>query len=133
MAVWPSRFPTKASAQAFAHRPEVLADKVYGGRLGNAEPGEGWKYRGRGLIQLTGKANYAERELECGLPLVAKPEMAAHPDNAVRLACLYWRSKNLNAIAASGDIVAVRKAVQGGRQGLDDARVFLSRARKALA
>lgn len=134
MKVWPKRFPTEASTAGFAMNPVALANKVYGGRLGNgpASSNDGWTYRGRGLIQLTGRDNYTKRAAETGLPLVAQPDMASDPRDSVRIACLYWSSRSINEAADTDDIVKVRKLVNGGEHGLADARIFLKRAKAML-
>jgi putative chitinase len=138
MRVWPSRFPTVESTKGFVNNPEALANKVYGGRLGNGpeKSGDGYRYRGRGLIQLTGRANYAKREAETGINLVLRPEKAADPVRAVKIACLYWASRKINAAADLGSdetaIKKVRKLVNGGEIGLADAKIYFSRARTLL-
>lgn len=78
--VWPTRFPTLASAKPYAGRPEALANFVYGGRLGNIEPGDGWRFRGRGHVQITGRANYAKIRDLTGVDVVANPDAALLPD-----------------------------------------------------
>lgn len=135
MATWPSRFPSLASTDGYANNPQALANKVYGGRLGNGPvtSGDGWRYRGRGLIQLTGKENYAKRGAETGLPLVTDPDLAADPATAVKLACLYWKAKGINALADADDIERVRRAVNGGLIGIADARTYLQRAKAVLS
>ena len=134
-ATWPARFPDLPSTDGFVNNPQALANKVYGGRLGNgpASSGDGWKYRGRGLIQLTGKDNYKARAQETGLPLITDPDMAAEAEPAVRLACLYWKAKGINAMADADDIERVRKAVNGGLIGIADARTYLARAKGLLS
>ncbi len=132
--VWPKRFPDDKATKGYAKNPEALANFVYGGRLGNgpAASGDGYRYRGRGLIHLTGRSNYAERQGETGIPLVAAPELAAEPAKAVLLACRYWMAKSINAIADRNDIIAVRKAVNGGLNGIEDARFYFARAKTML-
>ena len=134
MVVWPRRFPSLASTAGYANNPEMLANKVYGGRMGNRplESGDGWRYRGRSLIQVTGHDNYAAAEAGTGLPLTAHPELASQPDNAVALALDYWSRNNLNRIADRDDLAGLRKAIQGGSQGLDEARIYTSRAMAIL-
>lgn len=133
-AVWPSRFPTTAAAQPFAYKPEALANKVYGGRLGNGPPssGDGWRYHGRGLFMLTGKANYAAREKETGLPLVERPEIAAEPSTSVRIARLYWSARNIGPAAEADNLTLVRRLVNGGSHGLAEADTYLTRAKRML-
>lgn len=84
-AVWPSRFPTVASAQPYVRQPQKLANKVYGGRLGNTGPNDGWIYRGRGLCQITGKENYAKFSNLLGIDLVNHPDRALEPAVAVKV------------------------------------------------
>lgn len=131
-AVWPSRFPTIASAQPFVRNPQGLANKVYMGRMGNTVEGDGWRFRGRGLIQLTGRDNYREAEGYTGLALASDPGLAANPENAGKIAAGYWRNRNLNPLADQDQLTAIRKKVNGGTHGLDSARVFLGRAKAVL-
>ena len=108
--VWPKRFPTIASAAPYAHNPPALANLVYGGRLGNTAPDDGWRYRGRGFIQLTGKANYKDASSWSGLDLVGDPELAAAPDGAAAIAAAFWVHKGLNAVAdGPGEKAAIRE------------------------
>jgi len=79
--VWPSRFPTIASAEPYASSPRALANKVYGGRMGNTGTDDGWRYRGQGLIQITGKDNFALLQKLTGLPLVAQPDFVTTPEH----------------------------------------------------
>lgn len=132
MQVWPRRFPTKADAQVCAGRPFALAEKAYGNRLGNVRPGDGWKYRGRGLIQLTGRENYAEAAKWSGLPLEDNPGLAAEPDDAARIALAFWRTNGLNLIADQDDIAAVTRVINGGTHGLEDRAAWLAKARKVF-
>lgn len=130
--VWPGRFPTLTAAQPYANNPRALANKTYGGRMGNTGPDDGWLYRGRGPGMLTGKANYAEAAKLTGLDLIGNPDQAAEPDTGLRVACAYWKSRNVNAAADREDARAVRELVNGGLIGIDEALAFLARARLVL-
>lgn len=134
MAVFPSRFPTLESTKGFVMAPQALANKVYSNRLGNGPPAsnDGWNYRGRGLIQLTGRTNYSAREAETGIALTAHPELASDPKTSVQIAALYWTSRTINPDADRDDLKAVRKKVNGGTIGLDHAEIHLARAKKVL-
>jgi putative chitinase len=114
--VWPKRFPTLADAQPYARNPQSLANKVYGGRMGNTEPGDGYKYRGRGIIQITGKGNYQLVSDVLGIDLVAEPEKMAEPETALRAAIAWWEDKIPDS--AMGDTLAITKRVNGGTLGL---------------
>lgn len=131
-AVWPGRFPTIASATPFAGNPRALGDKVYGGRLGNG-PNEGYAYRGRGLIQLTGKDNYRQYGGDIGVDIVADPDRATEPVTALRLAGAYWRRRSVNPAADLDDVVGVTKKINGGTVGLPDRRARLARVKTELA
>lgn len=129
--VWPSRFPTLADAAPYARNPEKLANKVYGGRLGNTAPGDGYKYRGRGLVQVTGYANYAAVAEALRIDLIGSPELLSDPDIALAASVAWWERKIPDS--AMGNIVRVTKLVNGGVHGLEDRRKLSALARRALA
>lgn len=139
-AVWPSRFPAFGSANAYVRAPEKLAEKVYGGRadLGNTQPGDGWRFRGRGAPHLTGRDAYARAGKALGLPLIDSPELLEHPAHACRVAGWFWQSKGMNAVADAGDSELVRRKWAGGTKGkpphgLAQVLAYEKRARQALA
>jgi len=118
MVVWPSRFPTLASAQPYARNPEALANKVYGGRMGNTRPGDGWRYRGRGPIQLTGHDNYAFVGKLIGQDLIVLPELMEQPGFALEASIAWWEDRIPDSMV--GDIERVTRRVNGGLTGLAD-------------
>lgn len=132
-AVWPSRFKSDALASACVRNPQKLANAVYGGRLGNTGDDDGWLYRGSGLLQTTGKANFAEVAAETGIDCVANPELLRSFPAALEAACIYWQKRNLGKYADAGDVEGLTKAIQGGTGGLNDRRLYISRFLTALA
>jgi putative chitinase len=115
-------FPTLEAAKPYARNPEKIANRVYANRMGNGDEasGDGWKYRGRGLIQLTGKNNYeafAESIEESVDDVVAFLETY---EGAVQSACWFWETNNLNRWADKGDILTLTKRINGGTIGLED-------------
>ena len=117
-------FPTLASAQPYARKPEMIANRVYGGRMGNGDEhsGEGYKFRGRGPIQLTGKANYeaCSEFLFQDDTLVQNPDMLLDPEYALHSACWFWWKNDLNKFADTADLVTMTKRINGGTIGLED-------------
>lgn len=107
----------------------------YEGRkdLGNTEKGDGFRYRGRGIFQLTGRANYAKYGEALGVDLVGDPDQAADPEIALRIACEYWKSRKINACADKDDVVSVTKKINGGTNGIADRRACLSISKKMWA
>ena len=126
-ATWPARYadmagqPT-ATARRIARRQEDIANLTYANRLGNgsAGSGDGWKYRGRGLIQITGRSNYAASGLVLDLDLLKHPELLEQPYNAALSAAEWWHRHGCNELADTGDMAAVTRKVNGGLTGLDD-------------
>lgn len=88
--------------------------------LGNTEPGDGHRFRGRGWIQITGRENYRKAGAALNLPLEDSPELASEPVNAFRIAAWYWHSRNLNALADAGDMRGITRKINGGLTGLAD-------------
>lgn len=120
MSIWGSRFPTLEIAQQYARNPEKIANKVYGGRFGNTEDGDGWKYRGRGIIQLTFKENYKRTGDALGVDLVAMPELLITPKYSALSAGHFWSKKGLNSLADVDDYQEITKRINGGQTGLMD-------------
>lgn len=137
-AVWPSRY-TPELAKAHARRPELIAEHVYGGRMGNKAPGDGWRFKGRGLMQVTGRANYEAvrdllRERVKGAPdLLAQPEALAEPKWAALSAAAYWHEHELNELADTGEFMRLSKRVNGGLNGWDDRQERYAKARAVLS
>lgn len=130
---WPGRFTPEAAAQ-YARQPARIANYVYANRGGNgdAASGDGWRYRGRGLIQLTGRANYARYAKEAARDVVSDPAMVERPDIAADAAGWFWAKANLNRFADAGHIEECTRRVNGGLKGLDDRRAIWERARRVL-
>ncbi|MER8403548.1 peptidoglycan-binding protein [Mesorhizobium sp. M1307] len=128
--VWPTRFKTVAAAKPFEHNPQKLAEKVYGGRLGNSSAGDGWRFRGSGLLQNTGRENFAEVETATGLPVVANPDVLRSFPGALQAATIYWSKRKINAMADKNNTTGVCKAVNGGTTGLADQKAWLAKAAK---
>jgi putative chitinase len=135
-ACWPNRFATlgpdkkpkkdekgkmipTAVANSIAGKPELIANLVYSARMGNgpAESGEGWKFRGRGLKQLTGKDNYARCGRDLGVDLVGNPDLLLEPAYAARSAGWFWKSNSLSTFADKGDLEGMTKKINGGLIG----------------
>lgn len=118
--VFPKYYKDAESARADANNPEAIANKVYGGRMGNKDPGDGYKFRGRGALQLTGRAQYEEMGKKLGVDLVNNPELAADPKYSAQIAVQHWKSSGADKAAQAGDVVKARKLTNGGTNGLAD-------------
>jgi len=110
------------------------AQKGYEGRsdLGNTQPGDGRRYCGRGLLQVTGRANYATTGKKLGVDLIADPVQLEHPDLAARSAGLYWRDHGCNELADIGAFTSITKKINGGQNGAPDRQLRWTRAKQAL-
>jgi len=134
MRVWPSRFPNLDVANQYANNPEKIANKVYGGRMGNGpeETGEAWKYHGRGCIQLTGKDSYDRCGKALGVDLINQPQLLVDPHYAALSAGWFWNKAGLNALADSQDYETMTKRINGGILGLDDRKAKIAKALSVL-
>jgi len=114
-AVFPSTVTSLMDAAKLTRNPKALANRVYANRLGNRdeESGDGWRYRGRGLIHLTGKSNYESAADGLNLPLVTNPEIAAEPAGACMTAAWFWHTNKLNVLADSSQWSSITRAVNG--------------------
>jgi len=133
MRTWSSRFPSADVAEQFANNPEKIANKVYAGRMGNTEEGDGWAYHGRGLIQLTGRDNYRNCGDALGLALITNPELLAMPRGAALSAGWFWGKKGLNALADIKDFETMTKRINGGLLGLEDRIAKINKALEILS
>jgi len=141
MQVWPARFPTLGKAQQYERNPEKLANYVYAKRLGNGDEtsGDGWRYRGRGLIQLTGRGNCRAAALGIGQPLEEQPELLQQPGAAALSAAWFWKSHGLNELADdrnddndTEDFRTITKRINGGTLGMKERMAFWEKAKAVL-
>jgi len=133
MRTWPSRFPDMDTAEKYANNPEKIANKVYGGRMGNTEEGDGWKYHGRGIIQLTGKENYANCGHSLGVDFVGNPDWVATPEYAALSAAWFFNKKGLNELADVMDIETMTKRINGGTLGIDTRKAQINKVLDILS
>jgi putative chitinase len=141
MQVWPARFPTLDKALQYERNPQKLANYVYAKRLGNGDEasGDGWNYRGRGLVQLTGRGNYRAAALGIGMPLEEQPELLEQPAAAALSAAWFWKSHGLNELADdqnndddTEDFKTITKRINGGTLGMKERMAFWEKAKGVL-
>jgi len=129
--------PPKADADEYARNPEMIANRVYNDayrkyKMGNTEEGDGWRFRGRGLKQLTGRENYTNFGKSVGMTAEEAAEYVATPAGAIESACWFWDTKKLNNIADTDDVVKMTKIINGGNIGLEDRQKRYAHALKVL-
>lgn len=122
MKLWPKRFPTLEFANQYAGNPKKIANMVYSSRMGNRDEasGDGYRFRGRGCIQLTGHANYFHAGKALGVDFVMEPDLVASPKYAALTAGFFWSTHDCNRLAEAGDWTALTKKINGGTIGLSD-------------
>lgn len=118
-------------------RQKDIANIVYGGEwgrknLGNTKPGDGWRFRGRGPKQVTGRSNYTQIAALSGMDLVDHPELLEQPDAGMRAACLFWKKAGCNKWADDDDVTGLTRTINGGLNGIDARKAALLRARAIL-
>ena len=131
--VWPKKFPASVADQ-YAHKPEAIANRAYASRMGNGDEasGDGWRYCGRGLIQLTGKDNYTAFADSIGITPEEVSDYVQTFEGAAQSACWFWETNNLNQYADSGDIETMTKRINGGTLGLEDRKKHYEHAKHIL-
>ena len=127
MKTWPSRFPDLDTADKYAHNPEKIANKVYAGRMGNIEEGDGYAFRGRGIFQLTGRENYANFGHNAAVDVLSNPNLLSTPEYATLSAGWFYNKRGLNEYADKMDIETISKRINGGAIGLEDRKMRTNR------
>jgi putative chitinase len=136
LAIFPAKFESLEDAQQVVGGGQAaIAERIYGNRksLGNVHPGDGFRYRGRGIIQLTGRSNYRRAGQAIGIDLEANPDRAAELDVAVRAALWFWKDKDIGRHAQQGDVEKVTLLINGGKIGLADRQLEYSQWQKRLS
>lgn len=118
----------------FLYTEEIASGAAYEGRLdlGNTEPGDGCRYKGRGLIQLTGRYNYSKLTDDTHIDFLSHPELLSEPEYAVMSACWYWSTRGLNGLADSGRFHTITKRINGGYNGLADREYYYRKCKEAF-
>lgn len=132
---WPRHFPSLEIAKQYQRKPEKIANRAYANRMGNGDEasGDGWRYLGRGLIQLTGKNNYTFFAASVGIEDMDEcAEYLGTFEGAIQSACFFWEQNKLNKWADNGDIVTMSKRINGGTIGMDDRIMKYNKALKIL-
>ena len=132
--VWPSRFPTQEAAAACAHNPEKLANRIYANRMGNGDEasGDGFRFRGHGLIQLTGRRNHERLARDMGQAADAVAAWLTTPAGAAGGACWFWNANALNRFADAWDIEGLTRAINGGLHACEARRTLCEAALQAI-
>jgi putative chitinase len=132
--VFSKYFPNDAIAAEYARKPERIANKVYANRMGNGDEasGDGWKFRGKGPIQLTGKNNHRQCGLALGVDLIEYPELLLEPEIGSQSACWFWKKNGLNDLADQEDFITITRRINGGTIGLEERKKYWEAAKKIL-
>lgn len=132
--VFKKYFPTLESATPYARNQEKIANKVYGSRMGNGDEksGDGFRYKGRGFLQLTGKENYTLLSKDTGVDFIKKPELLETYEYASLSAGWFWNKNKLNLIADKDDVLTLTKRINGGTNGLQDRKSLLELCKKVI-
>ena len=122
------------TAQQYARAPQSIANRVYANRIGNGDfaSGDGWKYRGRGLIQLTGRLNYQSCGKGLGIDLLSNPDALLDQSIACRSAAWFWKTNGLNELADAGKFETITRRINGGTNGSEERKFLYERAKKYL-
>jgi putative chitinase len=134
MKIWPRRF-YQSNVNDYARNPKKIANMVYANRMGNRDEasGDGYRFRGRGCIQLTGHANYYHAGQACGVDFVMEPDLVSTPMYAAMTAGWFWDTHKLNQYADSQDYIGMTKKINGGIIGLEDRKFHIAQAIAALS
>jgi putative chitinase len=127
--VWPKRFHSEEEAAPYAHNPQKLANKVYGGRMGNTRPGDGWRFIGRGLLQITGRESYEKYGSALRIDLAGNPDTAFDPAWALKIAAEEWVASDCNRLADADDVRRVTIAINNGTTGLAERTEWLAKTK----
>lgn len=127
--VWPNRFPSVDAAAPYAHNAEKLFNNVYANRMGNGPPasGDGYKYRGRGILQTTGRESYAKYGKRCGVDFEGNPDLIYSAEHALKPALAEWQDSGCNHLADVGDLRGITRRINGGYTGLADRQAWFNR------
>jgi len=131
---FPKYFKNSKEASVFSNSPIMIANRVYANRMGNGneDSGEGWRYRGRGFIQITGKENYFRLANDTDLDCLKNPDLLLEEPNAMISALWFWKLKGLNAMANKDDIVGITKKINGGLNGIEHRKQLLVKWKNSL-
>lgn len=126
------KYFTDLEAIKFQRKPEAIANRVYANRMGNGNEasGDGWKYRGRGFIQITGKENYQSLSIATGVSYIQNPDLLLNEADSIISALWYFNSRKCNELADKNDVVGITKKINGGTIGLDDRKAKLLKWKK---
>jgi putative chitinase len=121
-------------SKAYARKPEKIANLVYANRMGNGDEksGDGWKYRGKGFIQITGKDNYKQLSKDTGIDFINNPDLLLEEPNALISALWFWNKKGLNVFSDKDDVVSITKLINGGLNGIEDRKENVKNLKEML-
>lgn len=133
LVVFPKYF-NRGNVSEYARNPKKIGNRVYANRMGNGNEasGDGYNYRGRGIIMLTGRSNYEAYKRYCGYDLIARPSLLAQPLGAVRSSMWFWEKSGCNILADADNIMQITKKINGGYIGLEERKKYLARAKKVI-
>lgn len=133
--IFPKYFPTIAKANAYGRKPMAIANLVYANRMGNGNEasGDGWRYRGRGFIQLTGKSNYQALSTSTGIDFVKNPDLLLQEANAMIASLWFWQRNKLSPLATADDVRKITRIINGGQNGIDHRISLLNKYKSEIA